>query len=209
MGKCRCGCGKDISIAKHDYLIKYEMGHGRWFKTKPYIEKDLNETKKCECSVNCIKIIKRYDLKERERRYYKGHRPHNNKGYKDKRGYMRIWNPDHTNSLKDGYIQEHRLVMSEHLGRPLTKNEVVHHKNKILDDNRIENLELIENQSKHISNNHNKKDFSNRICSDCDSKETVLSDGYVHWYKNPDEQGKYLCFKCYVKRRKKIISSSS
>lgn len=57
-------------------------------------------------------------------------------------GYVLLHRPDHPNSQKSGYIMEHVLVMSEHLGRPLFEDENVHHIHGDRADNQIGNLEL-------------------------------------------------------------------
>lgn len=68
----------------------------------------------------------------------------NNKGgyIKDKNGYIQVWFPEHPNAKMGGYIHEHRLVMSEHLGRELKTYENIHHIDGNRENNNISNLEI-------------------------------------------------------------------
>jgi len=135
-----------------------------------------------------------YDRRGMKNHQWKGGRNKNNKGY------IMITN-------NDGTILEHRFVMQNYLERKLLRHEIVHHKNGIRDDNRIENLELM-----HTSNHtcHHHKGIccrphvpNDRTCSLCDSKESYRKG----WYKIEDD--KYLCKKCYFKRRRSIIKNKT
>ena len=60
-------------------------------------------------------------------------------------GYILIWNPEHPNAISGrgkAYVAEHRMIMSNHIGRPLRRDETVHHKNGNREDNSLDNLEL-------------------------------------------------------------------
>jgi hypothetical protein len=70
-------------------------------------------------------------------------KPRNGSGSKS-HGYWKVPVPKEFRHLTNGQtpVAEHRLVMAIELGRPLTSDESVHHRNGDRLDNRIENLEL-------------------------------------------------------------------
>ena len=59
----------------------------------------------------------------------------------DKKGYVTIRH-------NGKYMREHRKVMEEFLGRKLKTHEQVHHINGVKGDNRLENLQIVD-QKKH------------------------------------------------------------
>jgi hypothetical protein len=76
----------------------------------------------------------------------------------DKDGYVLVHAPGMTESRKNGYMLEHRLVMTQLLGRPLLPTEVVHHKDGNKQNNHPVNLEIYGCNADHL-----KDELSGRI----------------------------------------------
>ena len=92
----------------------------------------------------------------------------------EKRGYVKLFLPEHPQCDSKGYVYEHRYVMEKHLGRPLIKEEDIHHINGVKDDNRIENLEL-HTRSSHLLEHrriNQENVIKKRVCSICSENKT-------------------------------------
>lgn len=74
--------------------------------------------------------------------------------YIDDKGYRRVRMPNHPKAQQNGYVLEHVLVAEAMLGRPLKPGEEVHHKNRVRDDNRPENLKVYASHCGHWMTEH-------------------------------------------------------
>lgn len=144
--KLKCSVGTVCNIFADFGLLRMVTTRGSWKQSdrvkeiisKAHKGKNLSEETKKKMRISARK------------KYENGFRSALWKGGKKHRkdGYVAIWKPEHPFSV-DGYVMEHRLIMENKLDRYLKPEEVVHHKNGIRDDNRIENLQLFENGSEH------------------------------------------------------------
>lgn len=117
---CRCSCGGEFNVR-----INGLMNGG---------------SKKCR---NCHNKEAARSPKNPNKIIGNGHPGWKGGIRKTSNGYIEQCQYDHPRaSLNGSYVFQHILVMEKHIGRYLTKDEHVHHKNGIKTDNRIENLEL-------------------------------------------------------------------
>lgn len=82
-------------------------------------------------------------------------RPHRNAFWRggaiaDKHGYILIHWPDHPAATKGGYIRQHRILMERILGRYLSPDEVVDHRDGDTSNNSDENLRLFPSNGEHL-----------------------------------------------------------
>lgn len=65
-------------------------------------------------------------------------------------GYRMLVCKDHPYANRDGYVLEHRLIMESIVGRYLTPEEIVHHRDKNRLNNTKENLFLFPDNASHL-----------------------------------------------------------
>jgi len=132
---------------KRAYVACNKCGKPRWVR----IVKGMLTNPRCHhCAVR--------ETKHRGKNHYNW----NGGKYKNSYGYILVtilpnslYYPmaKRPNGHRLSYILEHRLIMAQSLRRCLHPWEHIHHKNGYRDDNRLENLELVQN-GQHISEHH-------------------------------------------------------
>lgn len=130
------------------------IGHKHSEATKQILrEQKLGRKLSPEHRAKVIKTLALY-RKGKDNPNWKGGKVYSYSEKKDRingaKGYVWLKLPDHPRAYKQGYYPEHRYVMEQKLGRVLEKYEHIHHKNGLKDDNRIENLELVNAQTHNL-----------------------------------------------------------
>lgn len=172
-----------------------------------------DESPKIQCACGCGELIPSIRTDGESSLFKHGHNSKgaNNPAYKggsyvNTYGYVLLNKPGHPNLDKSGYVAEHRFIMSQHLGRPIKKDEDVHHINGNRQDNRIENLELLSHgEHKRLHAKQKAIEYrikmANRLCELCGTNKTTIHSkrGGANWFRY---DGGFICQSCYQKNRR-------
>jgi len=80
--------------------------------------------------------------------------------------YLAVYCPEHPRAWSTGYVYVHQIFAERKLGRLLTDDEIVHHKNEDTLDNSEENLAVI-TQSEHAKLHAKKRQMVELFCAEC------------------------------------------
>jgi len=159
-----------------------------------------NQSKLIPCVCGCGELIHEIGKKGTPVKIKFGHsiKGKANPNYVDGKalcdGYIFVIDYYHPYRSKINRVAEHRLVMEQYLGRYLTPDEIVHHKNGIKTDNRIENLELTNRQIH--AKIHHEIDYTERRCILCGGMSCKKGDrDNACWNRG-------LCNRCYMRKRR-------
>lgn len=200
---CECGCGQPAPLAKQtNSRLGVKKGEPHRFIAGHNVAKPTEKIKMmCEYCGNEKELqpsaAKRFRFCSRKchGKYMRDFttKPTGSK-IVDSHGYVFVKQPN-------GWIQEHRLVMAEYLGRELSEEEDVHHINEDKTDNRIENLQLL-SRSEHAALHQKRKwdkiySRGTRTCRNCEQEKTLDQFPLKESGKPSTE-----CRDCYNIRRK-------
>ncbi|WP_025910700.1 HNH endonuclease [Priestia flexa] len=171
-----------------------------------YWEEGMSQKQICEklniSTPYMARLFKRFKIEKRPRGYWLvgkaevidtvtiGTDIHKVTGKFRKKGYVVLIIKTHPfSSNQNGCVFEHRVKMEEHLGRYLTEKEIVHHINEIKDDNRIENLQVMD-RGEHTRHHHEGSSLSDDAKKQiADKAKKRLSNKKLHpSYKNIDKE---------------------
>lgn len=97
-------------------------------------------------------------------------------------GYKVIYDPNHPRAYSDGNVYEHIVVAEKKLNRPLTSQEVVHHKDFDITNNNPDNLMVFATNSEHTKFHKNH----------CDENLLEVNEEGIYSCKNKT----YTCLDC-------------
>ena len=153
---CKCGCGEYIKIRrahKSAGIPKFIQWHHNKYD-------------------NPMKGVKR-SVEYCKKRMREGNPNWNGGRSIDTSGYARVLDTAHKLADTKGYVKEHKLVWTNANG-DIPGGHVIHHKNGIKDDNRLENLELM------TTSEHNRLTFMGNTFTQKYSESEVVIWAELH-----------------------------
>ena len=137
-GLCGCGCGRETNLAKDsDYGShvmkgehnKYIQGHNAVLKKGIKVSAEASKN-------NSLGQKKRFSSGPESHPRWKG-------GTLIKRGYVYIHDRNHRLADINGYVKRSHWIIEDFLGPMLLSAYVVHHKNGIKTDDKLDNLAIM------------------------------------------------------------------